>query len=633
MPFYFSSKQMVSFRLFIIIVTFSLFAPLTSAENSGVINIKNGDIREFTTLVSKITGKSFILDQRVKGQVTVISSTNLDKDGIYELFLSVLRVHGYAAIPSGDVIKIVQNVLAKQSGNPLDFQSGAGGESLITRVIPVLNTPSVELVKVLRPLIPQYGHIAPLADPNVLIISDHADNIVRLISVINKIDIADATTTRIIQLKEAWVEDMVALLEKLAPDRIGKSAKGPNTVMIVANERTNSLVIKGLPSTLDKLNNLIDELDVPTNRAGTIQVVRLAHSDAKEMADILKNLVSDTDTQNKTGQKVDTNIQADESLNALVIRADPATMSELKNIIGQLDVRRIQVLIEAAIIEVNETFNRKLGTELAIGDPKSSNSPLGLTNPTGVLSSILNGVVANNASNVNLGTSPIIVGGKENPGGVSFALIIQALQENTDVNLLSTPSITTMDNEEAKIVVGKSVPFRTGSTTTGSNGASNPFTTINREDVGLTLQVTPHVHDGNLIRLEVMQEVSEVEQTTNIGSGGSADLITSKRTIETTILADNGEIIVLGGLIRDKITESDSGVPVLKDIPGLGFLFRSKSKKREKQNLMVFLRTTVLSKKEDVTRETQRKYTGIWETQITGKSPSESLSELFDGKH
>ncbi|MFT5208767.1 MAG: general secretion pathway protein D [Granulosicoccus sp.] len=633
MLFYFSSKLMASFRHFIIIFTFSLFAPLASAENSGVINIKNGDIREFTSLVSKITGKSFILDQRVKGQVTVISNTNLDKDSIYELFLSVLRVHGYAAIPSGDVIKIVQNVLAKQSGNPLDFQSDAGGESLITRVIPVLNTPSTELVKVLRPLIPQYGHIAPLANPNVLIISDHADNILRLISVINKIDIAEATTTRIIQLKEAWVEDMVALLEKLAPDRIGKSAKGPNTVMIVANERTNSLVIKGLPSTLDKLSDLIDELDVPTNRAGTIQVVRLAHSDAKEMADILKNLVSDTDGQNKTGQKVDTNIQADEALNALVIRADPATMSELKNIIGQLDVRRIQVLIEAAIIEVNETFTRELGTELAIGDRESSNSPLGLTSPTGVLASILNGVVANDATNVSLGTSPIIVGGKENIGGVSFALVIQALQENRDVNLLSTPSITTMDNEEAKIVVGQSVPFRTGSTTSGSNGANNPFTTINREDVGLTLQVTPHVHDGNLIRLEVMQEVSEVEQTTNIGAGGSADLITSKRTIETTILADNGQIVVLGGLIRDKITETDSGVPVLKDIPGLGFLFRKKSKVQEKQNLMVFLRTTVLTRKEDIQRETLRKYTGIWETQITGKSPSESLSELFDGKH
>lgn len=633
MPFYLGSKQMSSIRRWVLIACFLFTAPANSAQDGGVINIKNGDIREFITLVSKITGKSFIIDQRVKGNVTVISNTNLDKEGIYDLFLSVMRVHGYVASPSGDVIKIVQNVLGKQSGNPLDFQPDAKGESLITRVIPVRNTPSVELVKVLRPLIPQFGHIAPLANPNVLILSDYADNIARLMEIINRIDVADTTTTRIIQLKEAWVEDMVALLEKLAPEKIGKSAKGPNTVTIVASERTNSLVIKGEPATLEKLSQLISELDVPANSAGTIQVVRLAHSDAAEMAEILKNLVGNKDSQSKSGQKVTTNIQAAESLNALVIKADPSTMAELKGIISQLDIRRLQVLIEAAIVEVTESFNKELGSELAIADRSGGNVPIGLTNPTGVLASIIAGIAAKDATGVNLGTSPILAGGRTRNNSISFALVVQALQENSDVNLLSTPSITTMDNEEAKIVVGQSVPFRTGSTTSGSNGANNPFTTISREDVGLTLQVTPHVHDGNLIRLEVMQEVSEVDQTTNIGTNGSADLITLKRTIETTVLADNGEIIVLGGLIRDKVTESDSGVPILKDIPGLGFLFKKKSTRQEKQNLMVFLRTTVLSTREDITRETQRKYNGVWETQITGKSREESLSELFDGKH
>jgi len=633
MPFYLGSTQMSSIRRWVFIACILIHAPVNSAQNGGVINIKNGDIREFITLVSKITGKSFIIDQRVKGNVTVISSTNLDKEGIYDLFLSVMRVHGYVASPSGDVIKIVQNVLGKQSGNPLDFQSDAKGESLITMVIPVRNTPSVELVKVLRPLIPQFGHIAPLANPNVLIISDYADNIARLMSIINRIDIADTTTTRIIQLKEAWVEDMVALLEKLAPERIGKSAKGPNTVIIVASERTNSLVIKGEPATLEKLAQLIEELDIPTNSAGTIQVVRLAHSDATEMADILKNLVSDKGADAKNGQNVPINIQAAESLNALVIRADPATMSELKSIISQLDIRRIQVLIEAAIVEVTEFFTRGIGTELAVADPSGGNVPIGLTNPTGILANIIAGITANDPTGVNLGTSPVFAGGRTSENNVSFALVIQALQENSEVNLLSTPSIMTMDNEEAKIVVGQSVPFRTGSTTTGSNGANNPFTTISREDVGITLQVTPHVHDGNLIRLEVMQEVSEVDQTTNIGSDGSADLITLKRTIETTVLADNGEIIVLGGLIRDRIEESDSGVPFLKDIPGLGLLFKRKSTRREKLNLMVFLRTTVLSTREDASTVTQRKYSGIWETQITGKSREEALIDLFDGKH
>lgn len=633
MPFYLGNKHMSSIRRWFFIACFLIIAPVNSAQDGGVINIKNGDIREFITLVSKITGKSFIIDQRVKGNVTVISSTNLDKEGIYDLFLSVMRVHGYVASPSGNVIKIVQNVLGKQSGNPLDFQEGATGESLITRVIPVRNTPSVELVKVLRPLIPQFGHIAPLANPNVLIISDYADNIARLMAIIERIDIADTTTTRIIQLKEAWVEDMVALLEKLAPETIGKGAKGPNTVTIVASERTNSLVIKGEPATLERLAQLIDELDIPAHSAGTIQVVRLAHSDAAEMAEILKNLVSDKNPQSRNGQKVTTNIQAAESLNALVIRADPSTMAELKSIISQLDIRRIQVLIEAAIVEVTESFTKELGTELAIADRSGSNAPIGLTNPTGILASIISGIANKDPTGVNLGTSPILAGGRISNNNISFALVIQALQENSNVNLLSTPSITTMDNEEAKIVVGQSVPFRTGSTTTGSNGANNPFTTISREDVGLTLRVTPHVHDGNLIRLEVMQEVSEVDLTTNIGANGSADLITLKRTIETTVLAENGEIIVLGGLIRDKITESNSGVPFLKDIPGLGFFFRKKSIRQEKQNLMVFLRTTVLSTREDVSEVTRRKYTGIWETQITGKSREEALAELFDGKH
>ncbi len=617
-----------------LIVVFLLISPTVLGQDNWKINMKNADIREFATQVSAITGKSFIVDPRVKGNVTVISNTSMDSNAIYELFLSVLRVHGFAAVPSGNVTKIVQQVLAKQSGNPLDFVEGAQSEELVTRVIPVKNTPSVELVKILRPLIPQYGHIAGLDTPNALIISDHAENINRLSEIVNRIDVAEESTTRIIELQEAWVEDMVALLEQLAPDLIGKSAKGPNRITIVASERTNSLVLKGEPITLEKVAQLILKLDVPANRAGTIQVVRLANSDATELADILKNIVSETDAENKTGQNVKSSIQADAALNALVIRADPGTMNELKDIIARLDVRRLQVLIEAAIVEVTTNFTRTLGTELAVVDQGSSNLPLATTQPAGILTSILQGIATGSASAADLGTSPLVGGGKINDTGVSFAFVIQALASNSDVNLLSTPSITTMDNEEAKIVVGQNVPFRTGSTTTGSNGTTNPFTTIQREDVGLTLQVTPHIHDGSLIRLEIQQEVSEVDQTNSItiGTSGSADLITNKRTIETTVLADNGEVVVLGGLIRDKLTNTNSGVPLLKDIPGLGNLFKSKSKVQEKQNLLVFLRATVLSNREDVIAQTRRKYSGVWEVEISGRDPLDAVNELFDGK-
>jgi general secretion pathway protein D len=621
-----------------VFISIVMFLPLHAAsQDNWKINLKNADIREFVTQVSAITGKSFIIDPRVKGNVTVISNTSMDTPAVYELFLSVLRVHGFAAVPSGNVVRIVQQVLAKQSSNPNDFIADSSGEELITRVLTVKNTDSNELVKILRPLIPQYGHIAGLVEPNALIISDHAENIKRLAEIVARIDVADNSTTRIIQLKEAWIEDIVSLLEQLAPEQMGKGAKGPNRITVVASERTNSLILKGEPDTLNKVEALVHELDVRANRGGTIQVVRLAHSDATELADILKNLVADKDKGEQSGQEVTTSIQADASLNALVIRADPTTMAELKEIISHLDVRRLQVLIEAAIVEVTSDFTRTLGTELAVADTTGNLLPIGLTAPSGTLASVLANLAGGDGtltSVPDLGSSPLIGGAKVNVEGINFAVIVRALSANTDVNLLSTPSITTMDNEEAKIVVGQNVPFRTGSTNAGNNGTNNPFTTIQREDVGLTLEVTPHVHDGSLIRLEIHQEVSEVDQTSisSIGNDGSADLITNKRTIDTTVLADDREIIILGGLIRDKVTEVNSRVPILGDIPILGHLFKSSNKIREKQNLLVFLRPTVLSTKEEVRDETLRKYSGIWEVEIEGRDPAQSLIDLFDAK-
>ena len=617
-----------------------LIAGLASSMNtyaegySGTLNLKNADIREVVTQISAITGKSFIIDPRVKGNVTVVSNTKMDSDTTYELFLSVLRVHGYAAVPSGNVIRIVQQVLAKQSGNPGDFSDNTSSEELVTKVISVRNTASAELVKILRPLIPQYGHIAGLTSPNALIISDHASNIARLAEIVNRIDVAESSTTEIVQLKEAWVEDMVALLEQLAPEQIGKGAKGPNKITLVASERTNSIVIKGDPGSISRVVALIKQLDIPANRAGTIQVVRLAHSDAAELAAILKELISQNGKGDKPGQDIATSIQADEALNALVIKADPSTMAELKDIIAKLDVRRLQVLIEAVIVEVTTTFNRKLGTEFSVVDA-GSNVPLISTTNTNI-SNLVNSIAtaaAGGATALPSLDSNVVGAGRLSETGSNFALLISALATNNNVDLLSTPSITTMDNEEAKIFVGQNVPFRTGSTTTGSNGTTNPFTTIQRQEVGLTLDVTPHVHDGSLIRLEISQEVSEVVENQNIGSAGSADLITSTSTIDTTVLADNNEIIILGGLIRNNTTGTENKVPFLGDIPVLGRLFKSTSTGTEKKNLMIFLRPTVLNSVEKVKEVTARKYSGVWEVEIEGTEPRGSLSDLFDGKH
>jgi general secretion pathway protein D len=565
----------------------------------------------------------------------------MDKDTIYELFLSVLRVHGYAAVPTGNITKIVQQVLAKQSGNPKDFLRPAQSEELVTAVIPVRNSASENLVKILRPLIPQYGHVAGISSPNVLIISDHAGNIARLTEIVNRIDIADNQTIEIIDLKDAWVEDMVGLLEELAPEQIGKGAEGPNRVTIVASERTNSMVVKGEKISVERVVKLISQLDVPANRSGTTKVIRLAHSDAVEMAEILSNTIVD-DEDNKSN-KVKISIQPDEALNALVIRAAPSSMLEIMDIIDSLDVRRLQVLIEAAIVEVTADFSRQLGTELFVADFSGGNTPLGLTAPSGTLAQILKNMAPGDSGlpdgiappllNVDPGTSPLLAGGRLNPNGTSFAAIIRALSTNGDVNLLSTPSITTMDNEKAKIVVGQNVPFRTGSTTSGSDGASNPFTTIQREDVGLTLEVTPNIHDGNLVQLKVHQEVSEVDPASLsvIGASGSADLITNIRTIDTTILVDDQEVIIIGGLIRDKETSNDSKVPLLGSIPGIGFLFRSSSTTTQKQNLLVFLRPTVLDSRAAITSATQRKFNSVYEIQIEGRDPANAISDLFNG--
>ena len=613
-----------------------MLASSSAAWAEFTLNLKDADLKHFIAKVADITGKTFVVDQRANNspiKVTIISTTPMTETEVYEVFLTVLRIHGYAAVPSGNVVKIIQQVLAKQSPSDADFALTANGEQIVTQVIEVQNTSSEDLIKSIRPLLPQYGHMAALTTPNVLIVADHADNIRRYRDMIKRIDVADTSTVEIYHLEEAWVEDIVVLLEQLAPEEIGKAAKGPSKVNIVASERTNSLVLRGQPAAIGKITTLVRALDTPANRSGTIQVVRLAHSDAKDLAEILKNLVETGSSVNdQQGQDVPFSIQADESINALVIRANPTTMVELKNTIALLDIRRLQVLIEAAVVEVTTDFTRQLGTELAVGDASGENFPIGLTAPSGTLAAALQSLALNAPTPLSLGDAPLVAGGRVSETSTSFAAIIRALSTNTDVELLSTPSITAVDNEEARIVAGQNVPFRTGSTGTGGNGVTNPFTTIERQDVGLTLNVTPHIHDGSLVRLEIRQEVSEVDPSSlgSIGIDGSADLITNTREIETTVLADNGEVVILGGLIRDKTTQTDIRVPILGNIPILGNLFKSTSRDVEKQYLLVFLRPTVLDDSSSMKQATERKFGHIPDDSNEGRT-SEDIPELFDG--
>ena len=607
-----------------------------SGKETWQMATKGANIQEFVDQVAKITGKTFIVDPKLKGQVTVISSTPLGKEGVYELFLSVLRLQNFTAVPSGNVIRIQQSATGKQTPGAAGDLDSAAPEELLTEVIAVQNTASEELIKLLRPLIPQYGHIGSVSNPNVVIISDHADNIVRLKKLIREIDVADDDEVIMIPLKEAWVGSVIAILERIAPDQVGAAAKGPSRVQVIANERNNSLVLRGKPQPISKIVKVIDKLDQPATTADSTQVIKLSHADAENVSKILSSVVVKNNSGEKASQQPIT-IAADPTLNGLVVKADPGTMSEIISLIEKLDTPRAQVMIEAAIVEVTIDDSSSLGVELAAGDQEGKSVPLVSSSLTGVINGLLSGAIASGGGEINvlqgLATlsSPTIAAAKLDSDKISFGAVITAIANNSDANLLSTPSVLTLDNQEAKILVGTEVPFRTGSFTTTGDGTSNPFTTVNREDVGIELVVTPHVFENSEVRLEISQKITNVLNTT-IGGTGFADVVTSKRTIETTVLAGNEQTIVLGGLIQDDINETNARVPIMGRIPVLGALFRSTTNSRKKTNLLVFLRPTIIPSVANNSLTLDR-YRQIWELEErrSGTSPS-NLDPLFEGK-
>ena len=632
------SKVYLSFFIFTVTACLSVSTETQAQEPTWKINTaKNIDIHQFINQISSITGKTFVVDPKLRGQVTVISDAPLDKDGVYELFLSVLRLQNYTAVPSGNLVKIQQSATGKQApGLSGDLESLAP-EGLVTRVIRAQNVEATELVKILRPLIPQYGHIGAVVKSNILIISDHADNVARLKQLVKEIDIADEEEVVMLPLKEAWVGNVVALLEKLAPEQIGKGATGPQKVQIIANERNNSLVMKGNKRPLTEVIRLVEKLDKPATTADSTQVIILKYADATEAANILNALITGRrKTEESEQQSEETIIQADPSLNAVVVRTDPGTMGEILDIVEKLDIRRPQVLIEAAIVEVSIDESKKIGIEMAGADAREGSVPLISTSLEGVIGSLIGGLLPEGESdqvNVLSGlasvSSPTLAAAKIDRDAISFGAVVSALATNSDANLLSTPSILTLDNQEARILVGREVPFRTGSFTTTGDGTSNPFNTVQREDVGVELTVTPHVHNGSEVRLEVAQQITNVINTP-VGGNAFADVVTSKRTIETTILAEDRQTIVLGGLIQDDINISNNRVPFVGDIPLFGNLFKARGKQQVKTNLLVFLRPTVLRTQDDAEDLSASKYNSIWEVEIESTN-HQSFDDLFKG--
>ena len=631
-------KVHLSILIFTLTACFTFSTQAQSQEATWKINTaKNIDIHQFINQISSITGKTFIVDPKLRGQVTVISDAPLDKDGVYELFLSVLRLQNYTAVLSGNLVKIQQSATGKQApGLSGDLESLAP-EGLVTRVIRAQNVEATELVKILRPLIPQYGHIGAVVKSNILIISDHADNVARLKKLVKEIDVADEEDVVMLPLKEAWVSNVVALLEKLAPEQIGKGATGPQKVQIIANERNNSLVMKGNKRPLTEVLKLVEKLDKPATTADSTQVIILKYADATEAANILNALITGRrKTEESEQQSEETIIQADPSLNAVVVRTDPGTMGEIMDIVEKLDIRRPQVLIEAAIVEVSIDESKKIGIEMAGADAREGSIPLISTSLEGVIGSLIGGLLPEGESdqvNVLSGlaslSSPTLAAAKIDRNAISFGAVVSALATNSDANLLSTPSILTLDNQEARILVGREVPFRTGSFTTTGDGTSNPFNTVQREDVGVELTVTPHVHNGSEVRLEVAQQITNVINTP-VGGNAFADVVTSKRTIETTILAEDRQTIVLGGLIQDDVNISNNQVPFVGDIPLFGNLFKARGKQQVKTNLLVFLRPTVLRTQDDAEELSESKYNSIYEVEIESTN-HQSFDDLFKG--
>ncbi|WP_312452683.1 type II secretion system secretin GspD [Stutzerimonas nitrititolerans] len=601
--------------------------PGTDSQEGWTINLRDADIRAFIDQISQLTGQTFIVDPRVKGQVSVVSNATLSLSEVYQLFLSVMATHGFSVLTQGDVARIVPNAEAKSEagGGP------TGGDLLETRVIQVQHSSATELIPLIRPLIPQYGHLAAVSSANALIISDRSANIARIEDLVRQLDRTESDDFSVINLQYGWALDIAEVLTNtLARGEAGDTAG----TRIIADSRTNRLIFTGPTQARQKLASLAQTLDTPSTRSANTRVIRLRHNDAKALAetlgDISEGLATPGDSEVATSRPQNILIRADESLNALVMLAEPELIGTLESIVRQLDVPRAQVMVEAAIVEVSGDITDALGVQWAV-DARGSTGGAGGVNfgNTGLsVGSLLNAINENEIPS-NLPDGAII-----GVGTRSFGALITALSANSKSNLLSTPSLLTLDNQEAEILVGQNVPFQTGAYTTDAAGATNPFTTIEREDIGVTLRVVPHINEGATLRLEIEQEISSIAPTASL-TAQAVDLVTNKRSIKSTILAEDGQVIVLGGLIQDDITRTDSKVPLLGDIPFLGALFRSTQETQVKRNLMVFLRPTVIRDRAGIAALSGKKYSDIRVIETNAGRPSilpATPERLFDGQ-
>ncbi len=595
------------------------------------LNLKDADISALIASVAEITGKNFIVDPRVHGKVTVVSSHPLAADQVYSLFLSILAVHGYAAIPGKTAIKIVPANTAKQDDIPnSNGRSSGGPDQMVTRVIQVHNINVTQLVPLLRPLVPPDGHLAAYAPGNVLVISDRAGNVARIAQLVARMDQASRTNVEMVPLHHARADQVASLLNALVTGPRGKGQTSSDAPKLVADERSNSILLRGDASDRRRLRRLIERLDTPHQAIDNTQVIYLHYARAKNLLPVLRGLSKQlraTDTgQNGSKSPPATgdsqiDIQADTATNALVLDAPPDAMHSLKAVIKRLDVRRAQVLVEAAIVEISSDKAAELGVQWLI-DGSKNGTGAGYTNfqsPgfNGLSVGELAGAIANKTipSPLPSGLNAII---GDTSGSTRFGALISALASNADTNILSTPTLVTLDNQEAQIVVGQNVPFVTGTftTTTGGNSGStgNPFQTIERKDVGLTLDIKPHINQNNSVQLDISQEVSQVVPTATALTLAQGPT-TNKRQIKTSVQVESGQILVLGGLIDNTLSSTVQKVPGLGDLPFIGNLFRYRQTSKSKRNLMIFLHPVILRAPAAGTAASQARYDAIREQQ------------------
>ena len=626
-------------------------APVPRARISDVIvNMRDVEIAQVAEQVSRITGRTLILDPAVKGTVNVVSAEPLSPDGVWDLFRSVLRVYGFAAVRSGAAWRIIPQAAAIQGGAiAAAGPNAARAADIVSRVIPLRNLPSDAAVRVFRPLVASFGSVEALVNPNAIVVTDYAENVRRIERLAAQIDGGGGSAFESLSLRYASAKDVGAAVTRILGD-----GTTPGSPKVAVDERSNTVLVRGDARALAEARRMAALLDKAGGATPTTRVFRLNFADAESITNVLRGLTGQppaasnavarslsrarstlgagttgtgssglansinglaqnggpvlptaTGAASGTGaaggvETDDLSIQSAPELNAIVVRGTPAVIATISGLIDQLDVRRPQVLIEAAIAEVTSDVAEQLGVQFGAGKAAVIGGVSGgtsFTNSGLSLGSIVSALLPGTGAALSTGLS--IAGGSVG----NFSVLVQALGSSAKANLLSTPSITTLDNEPAEIVVGQNVPFRTGSYGTAGNTLT-PFTTIERQDVGLTLRVVPRIHEGDSIRLEVSQEVSSLVGAVT----GAADLITNRRSIQTTVLADNGDTIVLGGLISDDRTTVKSQVPVLGDIPVLGNLFKSRQTERVKRTLFVFLRPTILRDRASIVAAADAKY-------------------------